>query len=170
MSDLFHALTGTPRETAVEPVPSAPARPENIHTASGPVHWQSVAKTVFRKRTTDGPYSLQLGAYPTMESLLLHLPRFMNQKQPLFWNQDQSGEAPFTLFVGRFESFEQARKIRVPKQLVRYAGGLQAFCGHGGPAHGSAADRPRKHEPWTAGATEHFRTRTGQRHRDPVRP
>lgn len=117
MSDLFHALTGTARETTVEPAPSALARSENIHTASGPVHWQSVAKTVFRKRTTDGPYSLQLGAYPTMESLLLHLPRFMDQKQPLFWNQDQSGEAPFTLFVGRFESFEQAGRFASQNSL-----------------------------------------------------
>lgn len=118
MSDLFHAFTGTPRETTVEPAPSAPARPENIQTASGSVHWQSVVKTVFRKRTTDGPYSLQLGAYPTMESLLLHLPRFMDQKQPLFWNQDQSGEAPFTLFVGRFESFEQAGRFASQNSLA----------------------------------------------------
>ncbi|MDY0228009.1 MAG: ATP-binding protein [Desulfomicrobium apsheronum] len=117
LGDLFHDFTGTPRETNVEPAPSAPVRQQDIHTASGPVHWQSVAKTVFRKRTTDGPYSLQLGAYPTMESLLLHLPRFMDQKQPLFWNQDQSGEAPFTLFVGRFESFEQAGRFASQNSL-----------------------------------------------------
>ena len=117
LGDMFSAITGTSRQAKVEPVPTSPAPPQNVQTAPGPVHWQSVAKTVFRKRTTDGPYSLQLGAYPTMESLLLHLPRFMDQKQPLFWNHDQ-GDGRFSLFVGRFESFEQAGKFAEQNNLA----------------------------------------------------
>jgi len=117
VGDMFSAITGTPRQEIIEPAPVSPAPPQNVQTASGSVHWQSVAKTVFRKRTTDGPYSLQLGAYPTMESLLLHLPRFMDQKQPLFWNHDQ-GDGRFSLFVGRFESFEQAGKFAAQNNLA----------------------------------------------------
>lgn len=108
LKDLFSSLTGGPRETRVE-IPAVETPPaQDLNAEHLNIHWQTVAKTVFRKRTTDGPYSLQLGAYPTMESLLLHLPRFADLKHPLFWNQDQ-GER-FTLFVGRFASFEQAGK------------------------------------------------------------
>ncbi len=117
LKDLFSELTGSRRTVTVEPEPAAPAPTRNIQAASGATHWQSVAKTVFRKRTSDGPYSLQLGAYPTMESLLLHLPRFMDQKQPLFWNHDQ-GDGRFSLFVGRFESFEQAGKFGSQNNLA----------------------------------------------------
>jgi type II secretory pathway predicted ATPase ExeA len=115
LKDLFSSLTAAPREVREEApaVETAPAPDLNAERLS--IHWQTVAKTVFRKRTTDGPYSLQLGAYPTMESLLLHLPRFADQKQPLFWNQDQSER--FSLFVGRFESFEQAGKYGTQNKL-----------------------------------------------------
>lgn len=92
-----------PREAAtVTPAPQVDARP------AAPV-MQSVAKTVFRKRTKDGPYSVQLGSFATMEALLLHLPRFQDLDQSLFWNRETGSAARFSLFVGRFESFEQAR-------------------------------------------------------------
>lgn len=115
LKDLFSSLTGASSETKME-VPVVETAPDpNLNTEHINMHWQTVAKTVFRKRTTDGPYSLQLGAYPTMESLLLHLPRFADQKQPLFWNQDQNER--FSLFVGRFESFEQAGKYGAQNRL-----------------------------------------------------
>jgi len=117
LKDLFSGLGGTQQEQQIEPEPSLPAPEKNIQQPSASVHWQSVAKTVFRKRTSDGPYSLQLGAYPTMESLLLHLPRFADQKQPLFWNHDQ-GDGRFSLFVGRFESFEEAGKFGSQNNLA----------------------------------------------------
>jgi type II secretory pathway predicted ATPase ExeA len=83
-------------EPSVEPAPAAPMM-------------QPVAKTVFRKRTKDGPYSVQLGSFATMEALLLHLPRFTDLDQPLFWNRETGTPERFTLFIGRFESFEDAR-------------------------------------------------------------
>lgn len=116
LSDLFASLTGASRETKVEEQAPEPSPPQDLNAEHVNIHWQTVAKTVFRKRTTDGPYSLQLGAYPTMESLLLHLPRFADQKQPLFWNQDQSDR--FSLFVGRFESFEEAGKFGAQNDLA----------------------------------------------------
>jgi len=132
LGDMFSAITGTSRQAKVEPVPASPAPPQNVQTAPGSVHWQSVTKTVFRKRTTDGPYSLQLGAYPTMESLLLHLPRFMDQKQPLFWNHDQ-GDGRFSLFVGRFESFEQAGKFAAQNNLAETPVVFRPFVATVGP-------------------------------------
>lgn len=78
---------------------------------------QSVAKTVFRKRTTDGPYSLQLGTYPTMEAMLLHLPRFTGLPLPLFWNKDRGEQEPFVIFAGRFETFEMAGAYAAQNRL-----------------------------------------------------
>lgn len=115
LKDLFSSLTGASGESRVEaPAPQAAPDPA-LNAEHLNIHWQTVAKTVFRKRTTDGPYSLQLGAYPTMESLLLHLPRFADQKQPLFWNQDR-GDG-FSLFVGRFATFEEAGKYGAQNRL-----------------------------------------------------
>ena len=106
VSNFFHGAASGPEQTGVPPAKIAPASPVS----------QEVAKTVFRKRTKDGPYSLQLGSYPTMESLLLHLPRFTNLKQPLFWNRDDLER--FMLFTGRFESFDQAGFFANENQLA----------------------------------------------------
>lgn len=131
LKDLFSDLTGTPRQAKVEaPAPEiAPAPDLNAEHLN--IHWQTVAKTVFRKRTTDGPYSLQLGAYPTMESLLLHLPRFSDQKEALFWNQD--GNDRFSLFVGRFRTFEQAGKYGAQNKLADAPVVFRPFVATAGP-------------------------------------
>lgn len=116
LKDLFSGLKSESHETRAVEVPAVETAPgPDLNAENVNIHWQTVAKTVFRKRATDGPYSLQLGAYATMESLLLHLPRFTDHKQPLFWNQDQSER--FSLFVGRFESFEQAGKYGAQNNL-----------------------------------------------------
>jgi len=41
----------------------------------------------------------------------------MDQQQPLFWNHDQ-GDGRFSLFVGRFESFEQAGEFAEQNNLA----------------------------------------------------
>ena len=100
--DLIFGTDEVVEQTVTEPpvrVESKPAAPLV----------QPVAKTVFRKRTKDGPYSVQLGSFATMEALLLHLPRFTDLEYPLFWNRETGTPERFTLFVGRFESFEDAR-------------------------------------------------------------
>ena len=130
--DLFSGLTGGADQSRVEPRPIPPAPVQNVQQASSATHWQSVAKTVFRKRTSDGPYSIQLGAYPTMESLLLHLPRFADQKLPLFWNHDQ-GDGRFSLFVGRFESFDQAGKFGSQNTLANAPVVFRPFVATVGP-------------------------------------
>jgi len=104
-----------PREAAVET--PAPQPVQAVTPGSGAMQMMPVAKTVFRKRTKDGPYSLQLGAYPTAESLLLHLPRFADQPRPLFWNRDLGENPRFSLFLGRFDSFEEAGKFAADKGL-----------------------------------------------------
>jgi hypothetical protein len=103
LTDLFSGSADAPLQTVTTPpVPPTEVRP------TGPI-MQSVAKTVFRKRTKDGPYSIQLGAFATMEAMLLHLPRFTDLDQSLFWNRESGSPGGFTLFAGRFESFEEAR-------------------------------------------------------------
>jgi hypothetical protein len=108
VSNFLHGPASAPEQASFPPPQIAPTSPVS----------QEVAKTVFRKRTKDGPYSLQLGSYPTMESLLLHLPRFTNQKQPLFWNRDRGEPERFMLFAGRFESFDEAGQYANQNQLA----------------------------------------------------
>ncbi len=116
MNDLFNGSKSTSRDVT-DTAPSASVAPSAyVEPATDPAP-QTVAKTVFRKRTKDGPYSLQLGSYPTMESLLLHLPRFTDQQLPLFWNRDLDQNPRFSLFVGRFESFEQAETFASQNRL-----------------------------------------------------
>jgi type II secretory pathway predicted ATPase ExeA len=104
---IMDMMFGTDK-VAEESAPEAPARVESPSPAP---MVQAVAKTVFRKRTKDGPYSVQLGSFATMEALLLHLPRFTDLEYPLFWNHESGTPERFALFVGRFESFEDAREF-----------------------------------------------------------
>jgi hypothetical protein len=108
ISNFLHGPASAPEQASFPPPQIAPPSPVS----------QEVAKTVFRKRTKDGPYSLQLGSYPTMESMLLHLPRFTNLKQPLFWNRDRGEPERFMLFAGRFESFDVAGQYANQNQLA----------------------------------------------------
>ncbi|WP_028576144.1 AAA family ATPase [Desulfomicrobium escambiense] len=125
--DMVFRSGDAPREaTSTPPVPQLEARP------AGPV-MQSVAKTVFRKRTKDGPYSVQLGSFATMEALLLHLPRFKDLDQNLFWNRESGTPASFSLFVGRFESFEQARDYGREHDLKDTQVVFRPFVGTIGP-------------------------------------
>ena len=100
--DLIFDTEEVVEQTVIEPPSRVQSKP------TGPIV-QAVAKTVFRKRTKDGPYSVQLGSFATMEALLLHLPRFTDLEYPLFWNRETGTPERFTLFVGRFENFEDAR-------------------------------------------------------------
>lgn len=91
------------------------------------------AKTVFRKRTNEGPYSLQLGSYPTIEAMLLHLNSFSRLRQPLIWSRQESGQESFDLFAGRFESYELAQKFAVQHQLSATAVTFRPFVITVGP-------------------------------------
>lgn len=130
--DLFSGFKGTAQETKVNATPQAVSPAPKIEPESSP-QMQTVAKTVFRKRTTEGAYSLQLGSYPTMESLLLHLPRFADQKEPLFWNQDRGENARFSLFLGRFESFEHAGSFAADNKLTEVPIVFRPFVATVGP-------------------------------------
>lgn len=90
-------------------------------------------KTVFRKRTKDGPYSLQFGSYQTKESLLLHLQRFENTGQPLFWNKEFGNDTVFTLFAGRFDSYEDAGKFAKENNLTESTVVFRPFVATLGP-------------------------------------
>jgi type II secretory pathway predicted ATPase ExeA len=115
VGNILSLWKSAPQEAAVEA--TAPQPVQAVTPGTGEMHMMPVAKTVFRKRTKDGPYSLQLGAYPTVESLLLHLPRFADQPKPLFWNRDLGENPRFSLFLGRFDSFEEAGKFAADKGL-----------------------------------------------------
>ena len=124
--DVFRSAPPAREAATPPPAPQVETRP------AGPV-MQSVAKTVFRKRTKDGPYSVQLGSFATMEALLLHLPRYENLDQGLFWNRETGEPARFTLFVGRFESFEQARDYGGQHDLTDAQVVFRPFVGTIGP-------------------------------------
>jgi type II secretory pathway predicted ATPase ExeA len=117
VGNFFSLWKNAPQGAAVEVPAPAPQPLQGVTPGSGAIQMMPVAKTVFRKRTKDGPYSLQLGAYPTVESLLLHLPRFAEQPKPLFWNRDLGENPRFSLFLGRFDSFEEAGKFAADKSL-----------------------------------------------------
>jgi len=116
LKDIIGIFRGTPQEEAQVIVPEQPA-PAVASAPTAGMQRQSVAKTVFRKRTKDGPYSVQLGSYQTMEALLLHLPRFEELDTTLFWNKDRGETPKFTLFAGRFESFEEAGDFATGNEL-----------------------------------------------------
>jgi type II secretory pathway predicted ATPase ExeA len=132
--DLFSGFKGAPQDTKANATPQAVSPAPKIEPVPGTSpQMQAVAKTVFRKRTTEGAYSLQLGSYPTMESLLLHLPRFADQKEPLFWNQDRGENARFSLFLGRFESFEHAGSFASDNKLTEAPVVFRPFVATVGP-------------------------------------
>ena len=127
LTDLFSGSADAPLQTVTTPpVPPTEVRP------TGPI-MQSVAKTVFRKRTKDGPYSVQLGSFATMEALLLHLPRFTDLDQNLFWNRETGQPERYTLFTGRFESFEQARDFAAQRDMGDVQVVFRPFVGTIGP-------------------------------------
>ncbi len=127
--DLIFGTDGGTREAA-SPASEPQTRVEN-RTAAPPL--QTVAKTVFRKRTMDGPYSVQLGSFATMEALLLHLPRFTDLDQNLFWNRETGQPERYTLFTGRFESFEQARDFAAQRDMGDVQVVFRPFVGTIGP-------------------------------------
>ncbi|NLW80689.1 MAG: hypothetical protein GXY42_03305 [Desulfovibrionales bacterium] len=93
----------------------------------------NVAKTVFRKRTQDGPYSLQLGSYASIEALVLHLPRFADLGQPLFWTREEGPPVQFVLFAGRFDEFNQASQFGVHKKMAEATVVFRPFVATAGP-------------------------------------
>ena len=102
-------------------------------SASGPVV-RPVAKTVFRKRVSDGPYSLRLGDYPSVEAMLLHLPRFATLNQPLFWTSPEDADQA-ELHAGRFETSEAAQEFATEHKLAEAAVALRPFVVTVGPLH-----------------------------------
>lgn len=120
---LFSPPDETPEQASFPPPPA-----ELITHAP-----KTVPKTVFRKRTTDGPYSVQLGSYPTMESMLLHLPRFADLPQPLFWNKDRGEPQRFVIFAGRFDTFEQASAYATQNRLGGSPVVFRPFVATAGP-------------------------------------
>lgn len=94
---------------------------------------QPVIKTVFRKRTNNGPYSVQLGTYPSIEALVLHLPRYTHLKQPLFWNREQADKIHYALFVGRFDDFTQASRFASQQKLGDAPVAFRPFTSSVGP-------------------------------------
>lgn len=82
-----------------------------------PAMGQPTAQTIFRKKSKDGPYSLLLGTYPTIEALCLHLPRISKLNQPVFWNKESSPVQHFALFIGRFHNTSQAKEFISKKKL-----------------------------------------------------
>jgi type II secretory pathway predicted ATPase ExeA len=109
------------------PTPGPGRKPDRIAHAPGR------AKTVFRKRTKDGPYSVQIGSFATMEALLLHLPRFTDLDRNLFWNHETGQPERYTLFTGRFESFEEARDYAARHDMEDAQVVFRPFVGTVGP-------------------------------------
>jgi len=128
--DLIFGTGGAPREAVTATPPAAVTGGEQ--RPAGPM-MQTVAKTVFRKRTKDGPYSVQLGTFATMEALLLHLPRFTDLDRNLFWNRENGEPERYALFVGRFESFEQAREFGQQHEMDDIQVVFRPFVGTIGP-------------------------------------
>ena len=110
-----------------------PANRTQVEAPSQAPMVQAVAKTVFRKRTKDGPYSVQLGSFSTMEALLLHLPRFTDLDEHLYWNRETGEPERYALFVGRFESFEQASDFGSRNELGEVQVVFRPFVGTIGP-------------------------------------
>lgn len=91
---------------------------QNIYLeTTPPVMGPPTAQTIFRKKSKDGPYSLLLGTYPTIEALCLHLPRISKLNQPVFWNKESFPVQHFALFIGRFHSMPQAKEFISKKKL-----------------------------------------------------
>lgn len=95
---------------------------------------RSVAKTVFRKRLGEGPYSLRLGAYPRVEAMFLHLPRFSSLDQSLFWSRHEDAEQ-VELYVGRFATNQAALDFAAAHDLVNMPVALLPFVLTVGPLH-----------------------------------
>lgn len=127
--DLIFGTDDATREAATT-APQPQARVENRTESPTP---QVVAKTVFRKRTKDGPYSVQVGSFATMEALLLHLPRFTGLDRNLFWNRETGQPDRYTLFTGRFESFEEARDYAARHDMEDAQVVFRPFVGTVGP-------------------------------------
>lgn len=145
LKDLFSGLTGGAGQSRVEQEPIPPPRSKTCSRLSSATHWQSVAKTVFRKRTSDGPYSIQLGAYPTMESLVLASAAIRGSKAaPVLESRPGgTGDSRFSWDASRASS----KPANSPKHFGGRTGGLQAICGHGRTARESGPDQQRQHEP-----------------------
>lgn len=128
--DLLLGHGSTPAPTSEKPDAVASLPPDSQH---GPVTLP-VAKTVFRKRTNEGPYSLRLGVYPSVEAMLLHLPRFLGLKLPLFWSSPKELGA-VELYAGRFETSEIAMEFATRHKLAEAAVALRPFVVTVGPVH-----------------------------------
>ncbi len=122
-------------QNAPVPTSDAPNASSSVSTEAqpGPVNLP-VAKTVFRKRASEGPYSLRLGVYPSVEAMLLHLPRFLDLKQPFFWSS-QPGLDSVELYAGRFETSETAMEFATHRKLAEAAVALRPFVVTVGPVH-----------------------------------
>lgn len=127
VKELIFGTEATPPEAAV------PANLTQAETLSPEPMIQAVPKTVFRKRTKDGPYSVQLGSFATMEAMLLHLPRFTDMQGSLYWNRETGEPERYAVFVGRFESFEEARDFGSRLDLGEAQVVFRPFVGTIGP-------------------------------------
>jgi hypothetical protein len=129
--NLLLGQNSAPGPTSDTPGASSSISPE---AQPGPVNLP-VAKTVFRKRTSEGPYSLRLGVYPSVEAMLLHLPRFLDLELPLFWSSPEGIDSA-ELYAGRFETGEAAMEFATRHKLVEAAVALRPFVVTVGPVHG----------------------------------
>ena len=125
--NLIFGTDDTQREVAL------PANQTRVEAQPSAPMVQAVAKTVFRKRTKDGPYSVQLGSFATMEALLLHLPRFTDLDGRLYWNRESGEPERYAIFIGRFESFEEAREFGSRHELGEAQVVFRPFVGTIGP-------------------------------------
>ncbi len=113
-----------------DPIESNPETPPELSAVFGP---EPLARIVLRKRTNEGPYSLHLGSYPTIESLLLHQTRLNSLNLAMFWSWNELGRGKCDLYAGRFESFERAREVAAQHQLGEVPVAFRPFVVTVGP-------------------------------------
>lgn len=90
-----------------------------------------IAKTVFRKRADQGPYSLRLGTFPSPAAMLLNLPKFTALDEQLLWSGAKESE--IELYVGRFETSDAADAFATRHELAGATTVLRPFVATIGP-------------------------------------
>lgn len=96
-------LSSPPQE-----LPPDPPQEVVLPSIASPSASTVVPKTVFRKRLEDGPYSIHLGTFTSVQGLLLNLPRFAHLETQIFWSTHAERPGVFELFSGRFATPDSA--------------------------------------------------------------